>query len=166
MIISKWIDIKEQEPQDQQECLIYSKYGKISKAQWVKGESYSDETQNGYWKTSGGCHNSATHWTPLPSPPNIIYDEYCFDDDNFGAVINCAIRYALGRQTYMPSLVIGVVRPMLPLLTPKTIACMERDIREADKFGGYGDETIDKPLWIKFLSELQDFMKERGIEPW
>lgn len=43
---------------------------------------------------------------------------------------------------------------------------MERDIREADKFGGYGDETIDKPLWIKFLSELQDVMKERGIEPW
>ncbi len=66
----------------------------------------------------------------------------------------------------MPSLVIGVVRPMLPLLTPKTFACMERDIREADKFGGYGDETIDKPLWIKFLSELQDIMKERGIEPW
>ena len=165
MFISNWIDIKAQEPQDQQECLIYSKYGKISKAQWIKGESYSDKTQKGHWKTSGGRHNSATYWMPLPSTPN-TNDEYNFEDDFFGAVINCAIRYACGRQSYMPSLVISVVKPMLPLLNDKTIGCMERDIREADKFGGYGDEKIDKPMWLKFLKELQDIMDKRGIERW
>lgn len=166
MILTNWIDINELTPKDGQECLIYSKYGKISKAQWVKGEDYSDKTQNGYWKSSGGSYNSATHWTPLPSPPNIIYDEYCFDDDNFGAVINCAVRYACGRQSYMPSLVVGEVRKMIPFLNDKTIGCMERDIREAEKYGGYGDEKIDKPMWLNFLTELQKVMEERGIERW
>ena len=166
MILTNWIDIKKQEPQDKQECLIYSKYGKISKAQWVKCEGYTDETQNGYWKTSGGSHNSATYWTPLPLPPNTVYDKYCFEDDFFGAVINCAVRYACGRQSYMPSLVVGEFRKMIPLLNDKTIGCMERDIREAEKYGGYGDEKIDKPMWLKFLAELQKVMDERGIERW
>ena len=43
---------------------------------------------------------------------------------------------------------------------------MERNIREAGKFGGYGDENIDKPMWLKFLAELQKVMEERGIERW
>ena len=30
-------------------------------------------------------------------------------DDNFGAVLNCAIRYCLGRRTYMPSYVIEII---------------------------------------------------------
>lgn len=148
MFIEKWFDIKECKPQDGQECLIYSKNGKISKSKW------------------SGSHKSATHWTPLPPPPYMVYDKYCFDDDFFGAVINCAIRYACGRQTYMPSLVIGEVRKMLPILNDKTICCMERDIREADKFGGYGDEKIDKPLWLKFLSEIQSEIEKRGIQKW
>ena len=88
------------------------------------------------------------------------------NNENVGAVLISAVRYACGSQTYMPSLVIDVVRPMLPLLTPRTVACMERDIREADKFGGYGDEKIDKPMWLKFLAELQKVMEERGIEKW
>ena len=43
---------------------------------------------------------------------------------------------------------------------------MERDIREADKFGDYGDEKIDKPEWLKFLKEIQDLMDKRWIERW
>ena len=145
--------------------MIGNKQNKVSKAKWCSGEGYSDKTQNGCWQGAGGCHNAALYWMPLPSPPNLVY-EYNFEDDFFGATINCAVRYACGRQSYMPSLVIGVVRPMLPLLNDKTIGCMERDIREAEKFGGYGDETIDKPMWMNFLAELRKVMDERGIERW
>lgn len=165
MFVSKWIDIKEQEPADGQECLICTKQNKISKAKWCAGEGYSDKTQHGCWQASGGCHNAALYWMPLPYPPD-LFGTYSFEDDNFGAVIISAIRYACGRQSYMPSLVVGVVHPMLPMLNDKTIACMERDIREADKFGGYGDEIIDKPLWMSFLAELQRVMEERSIERW
>ena len=38
-------------------------------------------------------------------------------DDDFGAVLNCAIRYSLGRQTYMPHLVMDFARPLLPFLS-------------------------------------------------
>jgi hypothetical protein len=165
MFVSKWIDIKDEEPKDGQECLIYTKQNKISKAKWRSGEGYSDKTQHGWWQGSGGSHNAALYWMPMPSAPGHCY-EYNFEDDFFGAVINCAVRYACGRQSYMPSLVIGEVRKMIPMLNDKTIGCMERDIREAEKFGGYGDEKIDKPGWLAFLKELQDEMDRRKINRW
>lgn len=52
------------------------------------------------------------------------------NDDMGGAVLNCAVRYALGRASYMPGLVMDEIRPKLANLTEKTLYCMERDIRE------------------------------------
>lgn len=52
------------------------------------------------------------------------------NDDMGGAVLNCAVRYSLGRASYMPGLVMDEIRPMLAGLTAKTLSCMERDIRE------------------------------------
>ena len=37
------------------------------------------------------------------------------EDDFGGAVLNCAVRYALGRMSYMPGLVMDVIRPMLKI---------------------------------------------------
>lgn len=83
-------------------------------------------------------------------------------DEDFGTICICAIRYALGRRTYMPGLVQGYIRPMLPLFSNKTLAVMERDIADAEKlFGGYGDETIDKPGWLQFLSMIRVIQKAR-----
>ena len=81
-------------------------------------------------------------------------------DKDFGAVLNCALRYCIGRETYMPSLVIEFIRPLLSYVSNRTLACFERDIRDADC---YGDPVIDKPLWIKFLGEIQSEIKKRNI---
>lgn len=81
-------------------------------------------------------------------------------DDYFGAVCNCAVRYSLGRQTYMPGLVQDFLRPLLPKLSEKTLAVMERDIRQADN---YGHPEIDRPGWMHFLSELRRVMNDRGV---
>lgn len=83
-------------------------------------------------------------------------------DDDFGAVVNCAIRYCLGRRTYMPGLVCGYVKPLLPYLNEKTLCCMERDIREAPS---YGDEC-DLDTWMAMLGELQAVIDQRGITRW
>lgn len=52
------------------------------------------------------------------------------DDDRGGAVLNCAVRYALGRSSYMPGLVMGVIRPMLKDCSAKTIAVFVQDVSE------------------------------------
>ena len=83
-------------------------------------------------------------------------------DDDFGAVINSAIRYCLGRRTYMPGLVCGYVKPLLPYLNEKTLCCMERDIREAPS---YGDEC-DLHTWMNMLDEVNKAIDQRGLQRW
>ncbi len=86
-------------------------------------------------------------------------------DDDFGCILNCAIRYSLGRRTYIPHTVIQYIKPILPYLTKNTLVCMERDICEAENYGaGYGDEKIDKPEWLEFLQEVQNEISRRGID--
>lgn len=71
-------------------------------------------------------------------------------DDDFGAVLNCAVRYAIGRQTYMPSLLIDFIMPLIPQLSSKTLWCLDQDIAEQRWNGGYGDPMIDEPCWMRF----------------
>lgn len=68
-------------------------------------------------------------------------------DDNFGAVLNCAVRYALGRRSYMPYLVTSFITPLLPHLSNKTIWCFKRDLEECRDFG---DPEIDELTWREF----------------
>ena len=82
------------------------------------------------------------------------------DDEDFGAVLNCAVRYCIGRQTYMPSLVIEFIRPYLLYLNDKTLRCFERDLNEATYFG---NENIDKPMWLQFKTEVEYELKRRGV---
>jgi len=99
----------------------------------------------------------------IPLKANIVITP---DNEDFGTILNCAVRYACGRQTYMPSIVIGFIRPLISEIDNKTLCCMECDIRDAEKFGGYGDEKINKPDWMRFLADLQAEIDKRGIERW
>lgn len=82
-------------------------------------------------------------------------------DKDFGIALNCAIRYCIGRQSYMPSLIIGYVRPLLPHLDYATVKIMWNDVRAAEY---YGDESIDKPLWMGFLKDLAEELDRREKE--
>lgn len=82
-------------------------------------------------------------------------------DRDFGAVCISAVRYCLGRQSYMPGLVQGFLRPLLPHFSDNDLSVMQRDIEEAEKWGGYGDERIDKPGWIRFLSDISSEITKR-----
>ena len=83
------------------------------------------------------------------------------NDDFFGAVLNCAVRYALGRRTYMPGLVMEQIRKWLPLLSEKTLWCFEQDITRAQQDGMLGDPNIDAPEWKHFLAEVQEERAKR-----
>ena len=83
------------------------------------------------------------------------------DDDFFGAVLNCAVRYCIGRQSYMPGLVIDKITTWLPILSNKTLWCFERDIEEEDNLG---DANIDAPMWRAFLCDVKAEIERRKNE--
>lgn len=78
-----------------------------------------------------------------------------FNTDDFCLVCICAVRYCLGRRTYMPWSVMSFIKQFLPALSDNTLYVMARDIAEADNLG---DAEIDAPMWAEFLAEIE---KER-----
>lgn len=78
------------------------------------------------------------------------------NDDFFGTILVCAVRYSLGRMSYMPRLVQDFIRQLLPHISLKSLAVMARDIRE---WGGeehdikaYGMD-FDYRNWMIFLAD-------------
>lgn len=83
-------------------------------------------------------------------------------DDHFGAVLNCAVRYAIGRKSYMPKLVVDFIKPLVPDLSTKTLWCIKRDINEAAVHDGLGDAKIDAPGWLELLADARRELIKRG----
>ena len=81
--------------------------------------------------------------------------DFCFDDD-FGCIVNSAVRYALGRYTYMPGVVMNFVRKYMRVLDSRTIHVMIEDIERESKIGTlpYFDE------WTAFKLELIEREKQ------
>jgi hypothetical protein len=84
-------------------------------------------------------------------------------NDDFGLMMNCAVRYAIGSRTYMPSAVIGFVTPLLSQINDRTLHCLDLDIADAKYSGGYGDEC-DAKAWISFHKAVKAEKIKRGKE--
>lgn len=89
-------------------------------------------------------------------------------DEDLGTIAICAVRYALGRETYMPGIVQGFVRRHPEIVDENVRTVMLRDINEADRMtehtlpsgktmilDGLGDTRIDRPGWLKFRTWLE-----------
>ena len=74
---------------------------------------------------------------------------------DFGTLAICSIRYCHGRQTYMPDLVRGIVRPYLDRISDKDLNIMLEDCEFQSQTQMYGDEKIDKPGWIEWENQLK-----------
>ena len=84
---------------------------------------------------------------------------------DFEIILLCAVRYAIGRRTYIPSLVIDYITPLLPYLSDNTLKLIANEIVQYDTCieGGLGDEKIDKPYWLAFYGKiLAERMKRNG----
>ncbi len=80
---------------------------------------------------------------------------------DFGTMLNCAVRYAIGRRSYMPGLVIDYITPLLPLLDSRTLSVFDRDIAEHEAAGDLGDPIIDAPGWKNFRAAVQHEIASR-----
>lgn len=80
-------------------------------------------------------------------------------DGDFGTICICAVRYSLGRQSYMPKLVIDYIKEHIAEIDDRAIRVIIRDINDAEndewKYA-LGDPNIDKPEWIAFKNFLQN----------
>ena len=81
-------------------------------------------------------------------------------DEDFTNIVVSAVRYALPRHSYMPSLTRGYLKRHWPLLA-KMHWCILRDIREhyADVLNIYADhkhliEAYDLNEWVTFYNRL------------
>lgn len=73
------------------------------------------------------------------------------DSEDFGTLAICSIRYCQGRETYMPELVRGIIRPHLSELSDKDLQVM---INDCECQYAFGNEYIDKPKWIEWRDML------------
>ena len=80
-------------------------------------------------------------------------------DDELGAVFICAVRYCLGRATYMPKLVTDFISPYIPYLQNSTLSVLIRDICNAKSYG----MPCDKETWICFLERLVTEAQKRNV---
>ena len=76
--------------------------------------------------------------------------EYCFDDD-FGLIVNSALRYSIRRLTYMPMVVRDFIRKYIKVLDFKTITNAIRDIEYEIEID---NNLEDLNAWISFRNEL------------
>lgn len=84
-------------------------------------------------------------------------------NDDFGAVLNRAVRYACGRATYMPDLVCKFITPLLPKLNDYrgTITLSKMGVyRNLKKKGG-----LDYfPLDVHLDDKLKLTVKKAGVD--
>ena len=84
---------------------------------------------------------------------------------DFETILLCAVRYAIGRRTYIPSMVIDYITPLLSHLSYNTLGLIANDITEYGKYyGGLGDDKIDRPYWLNFKRKILAEMERRGNE--
>ena len=81
--------------------------------------------------------------------------------EDFATLAICAIRYCHGRQTYMPSLVQGIVRPHLPEMSDKDLSVLLQDCEGMNDFD-FGDPMIDRPNWERWYEELKKEKERRA----
>ena len=81
--------------------------------------------------------------------------------DDKESIYICAVRYCMGRQTYMPSVVVSALKPELKDMSKNALAVMLKDCEEQESRNLWGSEIIDKPLWIEWKRLLEEEMKRR-----
>lgn len=94
--------------------------------------------------------------TETPKKPEID-----LQDDDFSSILICAVRYALGRRSYMPGIVVDFIRPLLPYLPDKTLFVLKNDLLGCTDFG---DPEIDKPRWKSLMYDVLDELGGRMDE--
>ena len=77
-----------------------------------------------------------------------------------------AVRYAIGRYTYMPSVTIEYIRYLIPQLSAKTLFIMQRDIEEEiERYQRMKRELYMAKEWAKLAEEIGiEYEKKQAVQ--
>lgn len=81
-------------------------------------------------------------------------------DDRFGEMLNSALRYALGRMSYIAQDTADYIRPLIPYLDNRTLFVMNRDIEEAVDMNCLGMK-MDAEVWTALRADIVREMDKR-----
>ena len=82
-------------------------------------------------------------------------------DRNFEDILLSAVRYALGRETYLTGTTSAYITRLLPHLSDRALAVIMRDIGKADDLG---DPNIDAPNWLRLAGCIRYELERRQDE--
>lgn len=89
----------------------------------------------------------------------------CVTQD-FELMMICALRYAIGRGTYVPDTAISYIRYLIPQLSIKTLYVMKRDIEEEVKTR----QRLNRELymakeWVELAEEMRiEYEKKKAVQ--
>ena len=84
-------------------------------------------------------------------------------DNDFCLIVLSAMRYAMGRNTYMPLVVTDYIKRHIRLLDDKFLVLAANDIRR--HFGDYGEYEPNPELWQGLLETLEAERRDRITRP-
>ena len=77
--------------------------------------------------------------------------------EGFGCIVNSAVRYSLGRDTYMPGIAVHFILEHMNLLDLRTVTVMYRDIQKALE-----DENLPhRETWVSLMYALETRLKRK-----
>ena len=86
--------------------------------------------------------------------------------NHFELMMIGALRYAIGRYTYMPSVTIEYIRYLIPQLSAKTLFIMQRDIdEEIERYQRMERELYMAKEWQKLAEEISvEYEKKKAVQ--
>ena len=97
----------------------------------------------------------------MKNKDNIVEVKADLDDLLF--MLGSALRYGLGRQSYAPSLIIGVIKDNFALLNEKWTINLLRDLKEykRDRVTWNYKDDHNYEAWLELERQLMALYKER-----
>ena len=82
---------------------------------------------------------------------------------DFSLIVCSAFRYALGRRTYIVSVVCNYIKANIGMLEKKHLPLLVEEIEDAEKFNMLGD-PCDKREWLQLKDFINDYLKKNNTE--
>ena len=77
--------------------------------------------------------------------------------EGFGCIVNSAVRYSLGQDTYMPGIAVQFILEHMNLLDIRTVTVMYRDIQKALE----NENLPHRETWASLMYALETHLKRK-----